>query len=253
MKPEESPQNIYDNPEFFAGYSGLERFQSAWGRAMEHGPFLELLGEVSGCRVLDLGCGGGHLAYHLAEAGAAAVTGIDVSETMLQVARTQRAHPRVSYQRHTLEEADFPAETFDRVVSSLALHYVEDYAGLAGRIARWLKADGRLVFSTEHPIYTARSSEEGWVTGPGGEHLAWGLDHYGEEGLREHRWFVPGVWRYHRTLSTLLNGLIDAGLTLERVWESAPTDAWLAARPQDAEERRRPMFLLVRACKPAGR
>lgn len=249
MERDDRPQNIYDDPRFFAGYSEMDRFTSGWGRAMEHGSVVQLLGDVSGRRVLDLGCGAGQLAYYLAGAGAAEVVGIDASERMLDVARARWAHPRVSYRRESMEDADFPPEAFDLVVSSLALHYVRDYAGLVGRIARWLTPGGLLVYSTEHPIYTARASADGWIQSSEGTRVAWALDRYAEEGPREHRWFVAGVRRYHRTLSTLLNGLIDAGLAIERVVESAPSDAWLRERPQDADERRRPMFLLVRARK----
>lgn len=249
MGRDDHPQNIYDDPQFFAGYSQMDRFKSGWGRAMEHSSFLELLGDVSGRRVLDLGCGAGQLAFYLADAGAAEVIGIDASERMLDVARAQWAHPRVSYRRESMEDAGFSPGAFDLVVSSLALHYVRDYASLVRHIAHWLTPGGLLVFSTEHPIYTARSSADGWVISAQGTRIAWALDDYTEEGLREHRWFVDGVRRYHRTLSTLLNGLIDAGLVIERVVESTPSDAWLLDRPQDADERRRPLFLLVRARK----
>ena len=67
------PQNIYDDPGFFAGYSTLERFGAGWERAMEHADLLALLPEVQGRRVLDLGCGAGQLAHHLATQGAVEV------------------------------------------------------------------------------------------------------------------------------------------------------------------------------------
>ncbi len=244
---DDSPQNVYDNTQFFAGYSQLERFTSGWGRGMEHAAFLDLVGDVSGRRVLDLGCGGGQLAFYLAETGAESVVGVDASERMLEVARASRAHPRVTYRREAMEDADFPPGAFDLVVSSLALHYVRDYAGLIARVAKWLGQAGALVYSTEHPIYTARSHDEGWVADSEGTRIGWALDRYSEEGPREHQWFVPGVRRYHRTLSTLLNGLIDAGFVIERIVESTPSEEWLRERPRDADERRRPMFLLVRA------
>ena len=60
---------------------------------------------------------------------------------------------------------------------------------------------------------------------------------------------VSSVRRYHRTLATLLNGLIEAGLVIERVIEPAPSETWIRDRPRDADECRRPMFLLVRARK----
>src|SRR5947207_538870 len=126
------PQNIYDDPKFFAGYSTLERFGAGWNRAMEHAELLGLLPDVGGRRVLDLGCGGGQLAHHLATRGAAEVTGVDVSERML---------------------------------------------------------------------------------------------------------------------APLINGVLDAWLVLERHVEPMPGEQWLRDHPQAADERRRPMFLLVRARK----
>jgi len=62
------PQNIYDDPGFFAGYSTLERFGAGWERAAEHNDLLALLPDLSDRRVLDLGCGAGQLARHLADA-----------------------------------------------------------------------------------------------------------------------------------------------------------------------------------------
>jgi hypothetical protein len=57
------------------------------------------------------------------------------------------------------------------------------------------------------------------------------------------------VQKYHRTLATLLNGLIDARLSIERVVEPVPDEAQLNRRPEWVHERRRPFCLLVRARK----
>ena len=82
-----SPQNIYDDPEFFAGYSRLERFGAGWTQAAEHAHFMRLLPGLEGRRVLDLGCGSGvPTAGMLAESGVE-VVGIDVSTEMLALAR----------------------------------------------------------------------------------------------------------------------------------------------------------------------
>jgi SAM-dependent methyltransferase len=243
------PQNVYDDPEFFAGYSRLERFGVGWTRAMEHGELLGLLPDVGGRRVLDLGCGAGQLAHHLATRGAAEVTGVDVSERMLALARADFAHPRVTYVRAALEDVEFAASRFDLVVSVLAFHYIDDYAGLVRRIARWLAPGGVLVYSTEHPIYTARLPGEGWVVDGAGRRTGWSLDRYGEEGARDERWFVPGVRKVHRMLATLINGVLEAGLVVERVVEPMPGEPWLRDHPQASDERRRPMFLLVRASR----
>ena len=244
------PQNIYDDERFFAGYSSLERFGPGWQQAMEHHDLLALLPPIPGRRVLDLGSGAGQLAHHLATHDAAEVVAVDLSERMLERARAEWAHPRVTYRRDAMERLAFEPARFDLVVSSLALHYVEDYAGLVARIAGWLAPGGVLVYSTEHPIYTARLPGEGWVVDQAGRRTGWSIDRYAEEGAREETWFVAGVRKVHRTLATLINGLVDAGLVVERLIEPVPSEQWLREHPDWADERRRPMFLLVRAGKP---
>src|SRR5262245_12315888 len=165
----DAPQNIYDDPEFFAGYKTLERFGAGWERAAEHADLLSLLPEVKGRRVLDLGCGVGQLARYLATQGAAEVLGVDLSERMLALARTEWVHPRVTYFRGAVEEVTFPPGRFDLVVSSLVLHYVDDYRGLIARIAGWLTLSGHLVYSTEHRIFTGRLPAGGLLVGETGK------------------------------------------------------------------------------------
>src|SRR5947207_1079618 len=114
------PQNIYDDPRFFAGYSTLERFGAGWKRAMEHAHLLALLPSAHGRRVLDLGCGAGQLSQHLAKGGATEVIGVDVSERMLGLARAEFSHPKDTYVRVAIEDAGFRAGQFDLVVSGLA-------------------------------------------------------------------------------------------------------------------------------------
>jgi SAM-dependent methyltransferase len=243
------PQNVYDDPEFFAGYSKLERFGAGWTKAYERPAFLALLPDVAGKRVLDLGCGVGQLANYLAQQGAADVTGVDLSERMLEIARAEYAHPRVTFARASMEEAAFPPERFDLIVSSFAFHYVADFQDLARRIAGWLAPGGVLVFSNEHPVYLSRATGEGWVNDADGKALYWALDRYGDEGLREEHWLKEGVQKYHRMVSTILNDLIAAGLTIERVVEPMPDEEMLRRRPDWAQESKRPFALLVRARK----
>jgi hypothetical protein len=69
------------------------------------------------------------------------------------------------------------------------------------------------------------------------------------EGPRVTNWLADGVVKQHRTIGTLLNHLIGAGLTIAHVDEWGPTEADLAARPELAEERERPMMLLVSAIR----
>lgn len=248
MSHSEQPQNIYDDPEFFAGYSRLARFGDGWTSAGEHEEMVALLPAVQGKAVADLGCGAGQWALHFAEQGARSVLAVDLSDRMLELARRDRAHSRIRYERAALESVDLGEAQFDLVFSSLAFHYVEDFAGLMRRISRSLVAGGVLVFSTEHPIYTASDPKTAGMTGEDGRQY-WILDDYAEEGRREYSWFVDGVRKYHRTLGTLLNAVINAGIRIERVVEPMPSPERLAASPGWEFERKRPMFVLVRAMK----
>ena len=73
----------------------------------------------------------------------------------------------------------------------------------------------------------------------------WPVDSYQQEGVRVTNWLANGVVKRHRTICTLLNDLIRAGFTIAHVEEWGPTDEQIAARPELAEERERPMMLLV--------
>src|SRR5207245_4594218 len=109
--------------------------------------------DATGLRVLDLGGGAGHVSAHLAQADAANVIAIDISRTMLDLARRERNHPRVSYRREAIEQVRFGPGSFDVIVSSLALHYVPEYRGLVHNIAEWLTPGGLLVYLTAQPLY----------------------------------------------------------------------------------------------------
>ena len=65
------------------------------------------------------------------------------------------------------------------------------------------------------------------------------------EGERVTNWLADGVIKQHRTVGTLLNSLIAAGFTLRHLDEWGPSDAEVAAQPALAEERERPMMMLV--------
>jgi len=240
-------QNIYDDPEFFAGYKHLRDTRSGLNEALEQPALRALLPDLAGLAVLELGCGMGQFARYCAEQGARRVVGVEVSERMLEIAQRQYSHERVAYIHAAMETVDLPHASFDLSVSSLALHYVEDYAAVVRRVHGWLRRGGSFVFSVEHPICTAQIADMEWVRDEDGQKLHWPVDNYAADGRREQHWFVDGVIKYHRRLSTLLNGLTDAGFTIDRIEEPEATPEALRERPALQDESRRPPFLLVRA------
>ena len=208
----------------------------------------KLLPDFSGKRVLDLGCGyGWHCAY-AAQHGAAAVLGTDLSEKMLATAQAKNGAPQITYRRSAMEDLAFPDGSFDVILSSLALHYVRDFVPLVERIVRWLTPGGHFIFSVEHPVFTAYGSQD-WYYGPEGEILHFPVDNYYYEGKRDAVFLGEHVVKYHRTLTTYLNTLLEQGLVLRHVVEPQPPENMLDL-PGMQDEMRRPMMLLVSADKP---
>lgn len=238
-------QNIYDDPEFFENYSRLPRSRDGLSAAPEWPSLRALVPDLSGRHVVDLGCGYGWFCRWAREHGAERVLGLDVSERMLARAAEMTSGPGIVYRRADLERLDLGPETFDFAYSSLALHYIEDLPGLLAEVHRALVPGSTFVFSVEHPIVTA-PVPAGWSLGSDGR-KAWPVNSYQKEGPRRTNWLAEGVVKQHRTLGTTLNLLIRLGFTIAHVEEWAPTDEQIAAHPEWAEERERPMFLLIAA------
>lgn len=238
-------QNIYDNPEFFAGYKRLGRSVEGLDGAAEWPSLRALLPDLRGLRVVDLGCGLGWFCRWARQVGAAEVLGLDVSEKMLDGARDATTDSAITYARADMERLDLPAASFDLAYSSLALHYIEDLAGLLAAVHRALVPGGSLIFSVEHPIFMA-PTHPGWSQDADGRKV-WPVDGYLVEGPRTTDWLTKGVIKQHRTVGTYLNVLIGLGFVISHVEEWGPTDAQIAARPDLADERQRPPFLLVAA------
>ena len=240
-------ENAYDNPVFFEKYSRMARSQLGLAGAGEWPALQPMLPPFEGRRVLDLGCGYGWHCMYAADHGAASVLGLDISERMLAVAREKRGPRAIAYRRCAIEDACFPAGSFDIVLSSLAFHYVQDWPGLVQNISRWLCPGGWLVFSTEHPVFTAEGSQQ-WVYGEDGRILHFPVDHYYEEGPRTAVFLGEKVTKYHRTLTTYLQALWENGFDVCSVREPAPPAAMLDI-PGMRDELRHPMMLLVKALR----
>ncbi len=239
------PQNIYDQPDFFAGYSQLGRSVKGLDGAVEWPAMQAMLPDMNALRVVDLGCGFGWFCRWARQQGAVQVLGVDLSEKMLARARSIDPDAAISYQQADLERLDLPEARFDLAYSSLALHYVENITQLFVAVHRALKPGGHLVFSTEHPIYMA-PTKPGWQTDAEGR-KNWPVNQYLVEGPRTTDWLAKGVIKHHRTIGTTLNALLRSGFTIGHVEEFCPSEALIAARPELADERERPMFLLVAA------
>ena len=162
---------------------------------------LAMLGEVAGQRVLDLGCGEGHVARRVQAAGAG-VTGLDLSAELLRLARQRGAG--IDYVCGDGQDLQaFPDSCVDLIYSNLALMDIPDLGATYRAVRRVLRPGGRFVFSLVHPCFCT----------PGGDIQADGAGRFRARTVL--RYTEEGFWRsdgagtvrgavgaYHRTLST---------------------------------------------------
>ena len=98
-----------------------------------------------GCRVLDLGCGGGHVAYAAAEAGAGEVVACDLSTEMLAVVAAEaatRGLGTIRTEQASAERLPFADAAFDVVLSRYSAHHWGDFETGVREAARVLRRGG---------------------------------------------------------------------------------------------------------------
>lgn len=102
------------------------------------------------------------------------------------------------------------------------------------------------MFSQEHPITTCHLNGERWEKDENKRQVAYRLNYYRDEGVRERNWFKQPFKTYHRKLSTILNDLIQAEFQIECVEEPmlAEQSEW---QREFSDLQHRPMLLFVRS------
>lgn len=240
-------QNIYNDDTFFEKYSRMRRSVQGLEGAGEWKTLERMLPGFAGKRVLDLGCGYGWHCQYAIEHGAKSVIGVDMSDRMLAVAR-EKTDEAIQYICEPIEDAEFEADSFEVVVSSLAFHYLESFDAIAEKVAKWLTKGGDFVFSVEHPIFTAQGTQD-WYRDADGNILHFPVDNYFDEGQREAVFLGEKVTKYHKTITTYLSALIKSGFTITGVVEPQPGEDMLKNIEGMKDELRRPMMLIIAARK----
>lgn len=190
---------------------------------------------VRGARLLDVACGHGRTSRGLARMGAH-VVGVDVSGELLAraLAREEAQPLGITYRLADIAEADewWDGALFDGAVCEMAMMDIDDLQHTVGAVGRVVRSGGWFVVSMVHPCFPGNEAglsswppeasyfDEGW----------WGSTDHNPDGVRIR------VGSSHRTLSTYLNALTEAGFSLDRAVEPpAPVPTFLLLRWRRAE------------------
>ncbi|AYW47012.1 class I SAM-dependent methyltransferase [Tetragenococcus osmophilus] len=234
----------YDNPTFFDAYASMDRSKYGLDAAGEWHELKEVLPDFTGKTVLYLGCGYGWHCRYAANHGAKQVIGIDNSEKMIQQAQSMTENQNIAYKVEDMFDLEQFDTKFDVIISSLAIHYIEDYTNLSKKVYEQLSSKGVFVMSVEHPVFTAEGSEQ-WITNSQGENAYWPVDRYFDEKVRETDFLGFSTTKYHRTITTYVQTLLQQGFTLDHLVEPKPPEEMLANSEEMQEELRRPMMLIL--------
>ena len=202
----------------------------------------ELVGNVSGKRVLDAGCGDGESARTFAALGAA-VTGIDGSEKMISLAKTATGPTNVHYEICDLtERLPFADNRYDVVLADMVLMDIPTIDVAIAEFFRVLSDVGILVFSITHPCFFCSE----WVLGENGERLHKAVSDYLTP-RREELNFWGKTLHFHRPLSYYFAVLSRNGFCIEAFREPVPSDAALREHPGWDYHERVPSFVVMKA------
>ncbi len=199
---------------------------------------LSLLPSVNGLNVLDAGCGPGVYTQWLMEYGAN-VTAVDGSPTMVELAQ-RRIGPKAKIFCADLNEPLFmPDESFDVIISTLTLDYIENWEKIFQDFFRILRKPGYFIFSINHPIGELKRATS--------------VNYFNLEKVYR-QWLDFGtpvtLPSYRRPLAQLINPLIHAGFTLDCLLEPQPQEHFQQELPAEYERlQKQPGFLCIRAIK----
>lgn len=216
---------------------------------------VELVCDGSELRILDVGCGIGTLSLVFAQNGHN-VTAVDASPTMLNEFRRRMDLDRNIAAKINLLQGDAATvewgSDFDRVLLNLIIDHIKEPSSLLNRVRQCLSPNGEVIVIVPHPIKDAGSWDKESTKGEWSyKHLT--ITDYFKEGLIEKyreddkgNTVIERITSYRRTISTYIQMMIDAGLSIEQVLEPKPVEESESYSANNIKASRIPYFLVLR-------
>lgn len=230
--------------EFFYDKIGEDKFfdvadNKPYNMFFERPAMIEEFPDLHGKDVLDAGAAAGWYSSYFYQQGAK-VTALDISDNMLYMLKKRLGDKVVTYKCDLNEGISFlKNDSFDFVMSSLTLDYVENWDYMMSEFYRVLKIGGLLLFSIEHPYDNFSANH---------------MDTYFETLNVEHKYEDFGenvsVWFYKRPLEAIIMPVINSGFNILAVKEPKPSQQFKNILPDLYEiYMKRPEYLIVKAQK----
>ncbi|HOW29802.1 MAG TPA: class I SAM-dependent methyltransferase [archaeon] len=148
---EENTKKMYNN---FGEEYQKKRYYNEY---VEIPNMLKAVKNIKGKNLLDIGCGAGIHIKAYSKKGAKC-SGIDISETMIEMAK--KNNPKVEFKVGTVTKLPYKSNSFDVVTCSLILDYIADLNLAYKEINRILKKGGILYYSYNSPVACVREDYE---------------------------------------------------------------------------------------------
>jgi len=205
----------------------------------------KLIGDIEGKRVLDIACGEGYNTRLLAKKGAD-VTGVDISEKMIEQARQKETEENLGITYIVSDAASLkalPSNHFDLATCFMSLQDIENLDDAISEAARVLKKKGRFVFSIPHPCFEKIVKDnKGWrwrnkSAARTDEDEGQRKGEYFDNVKYEIHWTMERLTRpfktisFHRTLTDYSQALFQNGFHISRLVEPKPTMEGISKHP----------------------
>lgn len=180
----------------------------------------KLFGDVSGKKMLEIGCGNGRSLQYHGERKAFELWGVDISEKQMEKAKHHLKTCGLSAKficSPMEENCGIPEDYFDFVYSIYAIGWTTDLDGTFNRIASYLKKDGIFIFSWSHPIHKCVVTEN--------NRFSFNKCYFDESLYTVPLDFSQGELKLSdRKLSTYVNALAKAGFVIEQMIEETDNE-----------------------------
>ena len=195
-------------------------------------------------KIIDIGGGEGRVSRHLEEENDCEAICIDFSALQLSAASRRGQGPGLV--QADVANLPFTTGVFDGAVACLVLEHVSELTQALEEANRVLCDGGKFVLVLNHPV--TQTPESGFIH----DHVAepptkyWRISEYLIETSHfeevEKGVFLPFE---HRSLSRYVNSLIDAGFTIQRLFEPGPSDEFIEKNPEFSNIRSIPRLLMI--------